>query len=163
MIHVALVRIFFINKVIHTLGLLTLLICFLRFFFLSSNKFTLTLFVNLVGGTSDWKIVRGEQEKSLRKQTKWKLNCVSKCMFLLEWTPELHMAVLRDLCYLLFLTAWMSTLHSYPWITLCTLYILCIKQCSSGVLYILYLLNKQCLFTKLCLSGICSDLHTSHG
>lgn len=31
-IYVALVRIFFINKVIHALGLLTLLICFSRFF-----------------------------------------------------------------------------------------------------------------------------------
>lgn len=64
-------------------------------------------------------------------------------MFLLEWTPELHTAVLRDFCYLPFLTAWTSTLYSYPWITLCTLYILCIKRCSSGGLYILYLLNKQ--------------------
>lgn len=73
-IYVALVRIFFINKVIHALGLLTLLICFSRFFFggvqqgVHTNN-TVNL-VGGVGGTSDWKIVRGEQEKSLRKQTK---------------------------------------------------------------------------------------------
>lgn len=29
--------------------------------------------------------------------------------------------------------------------------------------YILYLLNKQCLFTKLYVDGVCSDLHVSHG
>lgn len=30
-------------------------------------------------------------------------------------------------------------------------------------MYILYLLNKQCLFTKLSVDGVCGDSHISHG